>query len=158
MRKRDGHRSIPEAGEGKRGEEGYLGYLLRQAAAAYRHRMERLLADLDVTPPQFSVMTMIKAYPGLSNADIARLAMLTPQTVSVIVGNLERAGLIHRVPHEVHGRILHIALTEAGADVLGQCRERVKGLEVDLADGLSEGDQATVRRWLAGIARGDARG
>ena len=158
MRKRGEQNAIPEAGEGKRGEDGYLGYLLRQAAAAYRHRMERLLADLDVTAPQFSVMTMIRAYPGLSNADIARLAMLTPQTVSVIVGNLERAGLIHRAPHEVHGRILHIALTEAGGDVLGRCRERVKGLEVDLADGLSEADQATVRRWLAGIARGDAKG
>lgn len=119
--------------------------------------MDRLLSDLDVTPPQFSVMTMIKAYPGLSNADIARLAMLTPQTVSVIVANLERAGLIHREAHEVHGRILHIALTKAGAAVLAQCRTRVQGLEQALAGDLSDADQAAVRRWLAGVAAGDAK-
>lgn len=59
---------IPQVGEGKRGENGYLGYLLRQAAGAYRHRMERVLADLRVTPPQFSVLTMLAAYPGISNA------------------------------------------------------------------------------------------
>jgi DNA-binding MarR family transcriptional regulator len=87
---------IPRTGEGKRGEEGHIGYLLRQAGAANRLRMERALADLGVTPPQFMVLTMLVAYPGLSNADVARLALLTPQTVSVIVANLLRSGAIAR--------------------------------------------------------------
>jgi hypothetical protein len=43
----------PPPGEGKRGEQGYLAYLLRQAQAAARLAMERALADLGVTPPQF---------------------------------------------------------------------------------------------------------
>ena len=97
--------SIPEPGQGKRGEEGYLGYLLRQASAAQRLRMERAMADVGVTLPQFLVLTMLRAYPGISNADLARLTMLTPQTVSVIVTNLERSGAITRRPHAVHGRI-----------------------------------------------------
>ena len=71
--------------EGKRGETGYLGYLLRQAAGAYRLKMERALADLDVTPPQCAVLTMLAAYPGHSNADLARVAVLTPQTISLTV-------------------------------------------------------------------------
>ena len=55
----------PLPGEGKRGEAGYLGYLLRQAQGAARLSLERALAELDVTPPQFLVLTMLKAYPGL---------------------------------------------------------------------------------------------
>ena len=94
---------IPEAGEGKRGEEGYLGYLLRQAGAAYKLQFERALADLGVTQPQFLVLTMLRAYPGASNADIARLTMLTPQTVSVIVANLVKGGAVARRPHEAGG-------------------------------------------------------
>ena len=39
----------PPPGEGKRGEQGYLAYLLRQAQAATRLTMERSLADLGVT-------------------------------------------------------------------------------------------------------------
>ena len=66
MRKKE--TAPPDIGEGKRGEEGYLGYLLRQAANAQRRRMERALADLAITPPQFASLTMIGAYPGLSNA------------------------------------------------------------------------------------------
>ena len=51
----------PPPGEGKRGEQGYLAYLLRQAQAATRLAMERALAELGVTPPQFVVLTMLRA-------------------------------------------------------------------------------------------------
>jgi hypothetical protein len=64
----------PPPGQGKRGEQGNLAYLLRQAQAATRLTLERSLADLGVTPPRFAVLTMLKAYPGLSCADLARVA------------------------------------------------------------------------------------
>ncbi|MCF1503921.1 MarR family winged helix-turn-helix transcriptional regulator [Afifella sp. H1R] len=144
---------LPEIGEGKRGEGGYLGYLLRQAAAAHRLRMDRALADLEVTPPQFAVMTMVKAYPGQSNADIARMALLTPQTTNVIVANLERAGHIQRRPHEVHRRILRIDLTPSGNDLLQACRSRVQAVEAELAQGFSEETTAEIRRWLVAVSR-----
>ena len=70
--------------------------------------MERALADLGVTPPQFVVLTMLRAYPGLSGADLARVALLTPQTVGVIIRNLERDGAIRKTPHPVHGRVLQV--------------------------------------------------
>jgi DNA-binding MarR family transcriptional regulator len=144
---------FPAAGEGKRGEEGYFGYLLRQAAGAYRLRLERALADLGVTHPQFVVLTMVRAYPGLSSADLARLAMLTPQTVSVIVANLERTGALERRPHAIHGRIRHLDLSNAGRILLNRCRERVHTLERELADGLSPDQDKVVRQWLARIVK-----
>ena len=70
--------------------------MLRQAQAATRLTLERALSDLGVTPPQFVVLTMLKAYPGLSGADLARVALLTPQTVGVIIRNLERDGAIEK--------------------------------------------------------------
>jgi len=39
--------TVPGPGEGKRGPEGHLGYLVRQAHAAVRGAMEKALADLD---------------------------------------------------------------------------------------------------------------
>ncbi|WP_454727171.1 MULTISPECIES: MarR family winged helix-turn-helix transcriptional regulator [Cupriavidus] len=146
--------AIPRPGEGKRGEAGYLGYLLRQASAANRLRMERTLGDLGVTPAQFVVLTMLGAYPGLSGADLARLALLTPQTVSVIVANLEKAGSIRRQPHPVHGRIQNVTLTPAGEALLATCRERALQNEAHLRAALSAQEEQVVRRWLAGLARG----
>jgi DNA-binding MarR family transcriptional regulator len=142
----------PPPGEGKRGEQGYLAYLLRQAQAATRLSMERSLADLGVTTPQFVVLTMLKAYPGLSGADLARVAMLTPQTVGVIIRNLERDGAIRKTPHPVHGRVLQWTVTRRGAALLDRCRRHARSVERRLAAGLSARAQRTIRRWLARIA------
>jgi DNA-binding MarR family transcriptional regulator len=142
----------PPPGHGKRGERGYLAYLLRQAQAATRLTMERALGELGVTPPQFVVLTMLKAYPGLSGADLARVALLTPQTVGLIIRNLERDGAIRKAPHPVHGRVLQWTLTRRGATLLGKCRRRAMAVERRLCAHLNSRRATIVRRWLAKIA------
>ncbi len=144
--------ALPEAGEGKRGEDGYLGYLLRQAANAYRYRVEQALSDLHLTQPQFAVMTMLGAYPGHSSADMARLALLTPQTMSVIIANLMKMGLVDRRAHPIHGRIQKLELTDRGTDVLLAAKSRVYGLENAMLTALSKNDEAAIRRWLVRVA------
>jgi DNA-binding MarR family transcriptional regulator len=142
----------PSPGHGKRGESGHIAYLLRQAQAATRLTLERALADLGVTPPQFAVLTMLRAYPGLSGADLARVALLTPQTVGVIIRNLERAGAIRRTPHPVHGRVLQWTLTRRGGTLLDKCRRRAVTLERRLVASLGTKSEVTIRRWLSKIA------
>jgi DNA-binding MarR family transcriptional regulator len=146
---------IPEPGEGKRGVEGHLGYLLRQAHAAVRQAVERALADLEVTQPQFLVMTMINAYPGCSSADIARLTVLTPQTISLIVANLEKAGRLTREQSPTHGRVQVVSLTDEGRALLARSRERTQGLEARLVENLSSEEDQIIRRWLVDIATRD---
>lgn len=114
--------------------------------------MERALARLGVTTPQFVVLTMLKAYPGLSGADLARVAILTPQTVNVIIRNLERDGAIRKTPHPVHGRVLQWTLTRRGTILLAQCRRHAQALERRLSAGLSAQAEQVVRRWLSKIA------
>lgn len=142
----------PPPGQGKRGEQGYLAYLLRQAQAASRLSMERALATLGVTTPQFVVLTMLRAYPGLSGAELARVALQTPQTVGVIIRNLERDGAIAKTKHPVHGRMLMWTLTRRGTRLLDNCRRRALAQERRLAAGLNAHSQRIVRRWLSKIA------
>ena len=152
MVKQQNSGDVPAAGEGKRGEHGYLGYLLRQAANAHRLRVDRALADLKITTPQFAVLTMLSAYPGRSNADIARLALLTPQTTNQIVTNLERAGLVRRRPHPSHGRILQVELAPAAIGLLATCKARVQSIETEMLTSVSAEDEAAIRRWLVVVA------
>ncbi|MDR3434317.1 MAG: MarR family winged helix-turn-helix transcriptional regulator [Rouxiella aceris] len=154
MRKpRTPEKSIPEIGEGKRGESGHIGYLLRQAHAAHRIKMEYALKDMGLTLPQFSVLTMLAAYPRASGAELARLSLLTPQTMSVIVGNLERAEMVSRRPHEVHGRIQIIEITAAGRELLVRGKSAVQSAETALLAGVSPADEKVVRRWLVQVAK-----
>lgn len=144
---------IPAPGEGKRGEAGYLGYLLRQAAGVHHTRSARALAEAGLTLPQFEVLTMLRAYPGISGADVARLTLLTPQTVNVIVNNLVRDGAVIRRAHEVHGRIKRLDVTPHGHALLAAARACLKTPAAELTQGLTEAEERLIRRWLADIAR-----
>lgn len=155
MSRTDKAPAIPGPGEGKRGEEGHLAYLLRQASGAVRQAIEHDLRDLDITQPQFLVMTMINAYPSSSSADIARLTMLTPQTISLIVANLERAGRLTRTQNPEHGRIQWMELTEHGRALLATCRERVARIEAKLSANLTPAEEQILRRWLVDLASRD---
>jgi len=143
--------TLPQPGEGKRGVDGHLAYLLRQANASVRLTLERSLAELGITLPQFLVLTMLNAYPGLSGADLARVALLTPQTVGLITRNLERLGGIVKQPHPTHGRVFQFTLTPKGSSLLAACRKRADNIEGRLAIGLAPGEEAVVRRWLVGL-------
>jgi DNA-binding MarR family transcriptional regulator len=144
---------VPPTGEGMRGEKGHLPYLLAQANAAVRHALERAFADLAVTVPQFSVLTMIDAYPGISGAELARLTLLTPQTINLIVKNLERDGLITKTPDDVHGRLIRLETTARGRQLRSRCRTRADAIEGPLVDDLSDAEQRTIRRWLVRVTQ-----
>ena len=111
---------------------------------------------MGVTPPQFAALTMVAAYPGLSSADLARLSLLTPPTVTVIVGNLKRSGALVSRPHAVHGRIQQLEITAAGAELLARCKRRVQAVEAQIAAGLTPTEERTLRGWLVRVARDDA--
>lgn len=143
--------AIPAPGEGKRGAEGHLGYLMRQAHAAVRGAMEKALGDLDVTPPQFAVLTMVVNYPGISGAELARLTFLTPQTINVIVNNLVRAELVAKSADAAHGRILRLHATGEGMALLKRCRARVMEVERRLLELLDRDEEQVVRRWLVAV-------
>ena len=144
-------KAVPRAGEGKRGPDGYLGYLVRQAHVAVRAAMDKALAELDVTSPQFVVLTMIGAYPGLSGADLARLTFLTPQTINLIVGNLVKAGAVEKSADPAHGRILRLQATAEGEALLKRCKARVQEVEEQIAGLVGREEEKVVRRWLAAV-------
>ena len=79
------------------------------------------------------------------------MALLTPQTVGVIIRNLERDGAIKKTPHPVHGRVLQWTLTRRGAALLDKCRRHAQDRAA--AGGRAPANaQRTIRRWLAQIA------
>jgi DNA-binding MarR family transcriptional regulator len=143
---------LPKVGEGKRGTQGHISYLLRQAQAAVRGALDVALQDCDVTAPQFLILNLIHAYSDISGADLARISRLTPQTVNMIIRNLEDKALIVRTAHHTHGRILSLALTDQGSEKLTICKRVAEGVEGRILETLSPIESKIVRQWLVGIA------
>jgi len=152
MSKRRPSHVVPVVGAGKRGPDGHIGYLLRQAQAAVRLAHDVALTGVGLTTPQFLVLNLLDAYPGASGAELARSAQLTPQTVNLIVRKLERERLIARDEHETHGRVLRLTLTAEGSARLREGKilsDKIERRILALADPDSE---RKVRRWLVDVA------
>jgi DNA-binding MarR family transcriptional regulator len=142
-----------QLGEGYRGEQGPIGYLLRQTIHAFNTSMENGLREYGLTSPQFGALFVLEAEPGLSAADVARAMGTTPQAANLLVAGMEREGLVYREPHPTHGRILEIYATEEGLRRFGQARPFIRRLEASMCKGFDAHELATVKRWLVQSAR-----
>lgn len=74
---------------------------------------------------------------GLSSAQLARRAFVTPQTMNRNVANLETAGLIQRDPHPELGRVLETTLTRRGQRRLSECQRRIDDVEARMVTDLT---------------------
>ena len=106
-----------------------IGYLIKRAQAALRARMDAALQSKGITTLQYSVLSTLEAEPGSSNAELARHTFVTPQTMMRIVDNLQAAGLIERVPHATHGKVLTSTLTHKGKAVVASCHAKIAAVE-----------------------------
>jgi DNA-binding MarR family transcriptional regulator len=139
-------------GEGFRGPDGRVGYLLRQAQHTLRAALYQPLAETGITAAQYSVLSVADAEPGLSGAELARDTMLTPQSVNAIVVHLERAGLLERRADARDQRLRRIYVSQAGHEVLAAARPAVWAVEERMVASLTKDERATFRRQLTECA------
>jgi DNA-binding MarR family transcriptional regulator len=146
-------RSVPTAiGEGFRGPDGRLGYLLRQAQHALWLALEDALHPLGITAAGFGVLRLVEVEPGSSGADLAFDSMYRPQATHEMLVALEADGLIERLPDPRDKRRRLVFLTSRGAEVLAEAHRRAIALEERMMSGLTEAERSTFRTWLVRAA------
>jgi DNA-binding MarR family transcriptional regulator len=141
-----------QLGEDYRGEDGPIGYLLRQTVHAFNTAMDNGLREHGLTSPQFGALFVLEAEPGLSAADVARAMGTTPQAANVLIAGMEEGGLVRRAPHPTHGRILEVYASDEGLRRFRAARPSIRRLETRMCEGFTPAQVATVKRWLVGSA------
>ncbi|PXY20794.1 MarR family winged helix-turn-helix transcriptional regulator [Prauserella muralis] len=107
----------------------HVGYRLKRSAAALRGAMDKALRGHGLTVPQYACLELLDERPGLSNADLARGAFVTRQSMNVVLRGLQDAGLIRRPATTEHGRALPAHLTDEGSRRLAGARSAVYAIE-----------------------------
>lgn len=130
-----------------------VGYVLKEAASALRGAMDAALRPLGLTVPQYACLELLGQRPGLSNADLARGAFVTRQSMNVVLQGLEARGLVTRPATAPHGRQLPTELTAAGRTELRAASTAVRAVEVRMCAGLSPARQRELLDSLAACAR-----
>ena len=114
-----------------------VGYLMKRAQVVLHDAMADALGSHDLTVTQFAVLTGLGEEPGLSNADLARRAFVTPQSMHAVLQELERLQLVVRRPHPQNQRVLQAALTGAGRRTLTSAATAVDAIEEQMLRKLS---------------------
>jgi len=123
-------------------------YLIKRAQAALHAALAPALREHGVTIAQYAVLAVLDEEPGLSNADLARRAFLTPQTMNQTLRGLEERHWVTRRPHPGHGRILQADLTRDGRAALRACHQAADAVEGQMIAGLSPDDLGQLKAAL----------
>lgn len=91
-------------------------YLMMQLMRLVRNHAYTLLAQdgIGYTFPQTAVLVKLRETAGMSAAELARVALVRPQTINRTLIKLYADGLIEARDDPAHGRIRRIFLTKRG--------------------------------------------
>jgi DNA-binding MarR family transcriptional regulator len=112
-------------------------YLLKRTEALLHSGLTCALTQHGATIAEYAVLEALDEEPGMSNADLARRAFVTPQTMNEVLRELELKRWVTRHPHPHHGRIRQASLTPDGRAALRNCRQAATALEKQMLARLS---------------------
>jgi DNA-binding MarR family transcriptional regulator len=98
-----------------------LMWALKQAFHHGRRTLNDAIRGHGITTAQLGLLNRLAANPGLSGAELARHAMITPQAAQLALAALERQRLVERKQDPNHGRIIRAYLTDEGRRVTTAC-------------------------------------
>jgi DNA-binding MarR family transcriptional regulator len=137
--------------------KGYLGYALRRAQIfAYADFIDAL-AELELSPGEFGVLTVIAANPGLRQSEVCRALGIQKTNFCAVVNEFGRRGIVLRrgVDHDKRSYALH--LTPAGEALLRRARAKQSEHEARLVARLGEQGREQLLKLLCKLTGTEAQ-
>lgn len=123
-------------------------YAIGRFDTALRKELRRRLKPLELTIPEFTTLTVLRARSGLSNAQLARRALVTPQAMNQVLASLEAKGLVRRPVSgggsDRHHRARGAKLTARGERQVKLCEAIVDAVENASFEELDLGERSAL--------------
>jgi DNA-binding MarR family transcriptional regulator len=131
---------------------GFLPYQLSVASNAVSGLIaERYRKRFALKIPEWRVMAVLGDAGTMTQRDLTAATVMDKVAVNRAVKVLEERGLVGRVPNPGDGRSHLLELTGEGRTIHAEVMPLAKGIERELLDGLAPGEEALLRRLLAGL-------
>ena len=135
-----------------------LSYVVGRLDRVLRRRLSAAVEPVGLTLPAYTALSVLRVKDGLSNAHLARLSLVTPQSMSEVLALLVAKGYVRRRAQPGHGRVIRIELTKAGSRALERGDRAVDEVEREMLADLDADEAAELRAVLAALrARTRAR-
>jgi DNA-binding MarR family transcriptional regulator len=133
--------------------ETLLGYNTRRATLTIISRFIERMAEFDLRPVDFSVLSLIGHNPGITSRELCHALNILPPNMVGFLKAFEKRELIDRTPHPTDGRAMGLALTQKGQQLMQQAEVAAVESDASAAHRLSAAEQKTLMRLLQKIYR-----
>ena len=96
---------------------------LVRAHNAVERALSKALRPLDLKTAHLDILLNLFRFPGLSQQDLAHKLLVGRSNMSMLLPQLEKRGLLTRLPDDADKRVLRLALTEPGLELTGKAIE-----------------------------------
>ena len=128
-----------------------LGYNARRASLAIIEQFHVDMANFDLRPIDFSVLSLIRHNPGTTSRQLCQALNILPPNMVVFLKNFEKRQLVERTPHPTDGRAMGLTLTESGEALIQAAEKTAMDSGLKATSGLTESERQTLARLLQKI-------
>ena len=114
----------------------------------------KAMADVQITPGQFGVITIINSNPGLTQSALARAVGIERSTMVAVVDALEDRGLVERRPSPNDRRSYALVLSEKGKELHRDLEPLIKEHEQRISGDLTDEEKDQLIGYLTRMANG----
>ena len=122
-------------------------YVVGRVGQGVRRELQTGLA-LALSVPDVTTLSVLRGRTGLSNAQLARRALITPQSMLEVLASLERRGFVVRRADAANARIMRAELPASGRRTLVRADAVIAQLEDELLAGISPERREQLRNAL----------
>lgn len=122
--------------------------IMHRVVKLHRRETDRLIQPAGVYPGQPPVLFRLDEEDGLRQRDLADRIHLAPATLTVMLGRMEKSGLVERRPDEHDQRVSRVYLTDKGREALAAVREATRIVEERALEDLLPEERLLMRRIL----------
>ena len=141
-----------EAPRAAASEELRLGMLVKRAEQAMLRAKSNALKFVGLTPAQYVALHELDVQPGITAATLARLCLVSPQAIMILLKSMEQQGLITRSFHPRHPNVLELHMSDAGREALHTARQRIEPMEARVLSAFSAKEIGVFREYLSRFA------
>ncbi len=129
-----------------------VAYLVYRVERRLRSRLDEVTRTRGLTTTEYVTLSVLRERDGMSCAQLARWAFVTPQAMNLVISALERRNLVKRRPDPSHRRVLRASVTAKGLRMLGDCDRSMDEIEADMLRGLPPDAVEELRTALVACA------
>ena len=142
---------MPISGQGDKWLQGFVPYLIYRITNQLTRRIRGRLRKSGINITRWRVLAVLRAHGELSLGKIVELSVMEQPSVSRVVAQLEREGLVKRKVSKTDSRFINVRLTRAGENAFQNVYPTAEKHQALALDGFSRKEISTLKSYLLRI-------